>query len=171
MDRSTCPNPEDYRPPKPTSWRFTRAHHAFAIVVGVGFSVPFAVAFAFCVMLVFIGAWWAIVGVPLVAAAWWLYMGRHLWGLIRPLPGQPAQPRSKAAGGPLAPAVIGAWFALLVVMLIVVESTIHGAKEQAEVKSLAIAVLLGGLAVVLVAIDRRRKRRLDGSDEEPRTDL
>jgi hypothetical protein len=161
------PIPQQYRPPKPRPSRFTRAHHVFGIVVGVGYSVPFAVAFAFCVMLVFLGAWWAIVGVLIVAAAWWLYMGRHLWGLIRPLPGQPSTSRSEAAGGPLVSAVIGAWFALLVVMLIVVEKTIHGAKKQEEFTSLAIAGLLISLAIVLVIIDRRRKRSLGRSDDDP----
>jgi hypothetical protein len=161
------PIPQQHRPPKPKPRRFTRAHHAFGIVVGVAYSVPFAVAFAFCVMLVFLGAWWATVGVAIVATAWWLYMGRHLWGLIRPLPGQPANPRPKAAGGPLVSAVIGAWFALVVVMLIVVEKTIHGAKEQDEFKSLAVAGLLIGLAIVLAMTDRRGKRERRGSGEGP----
>jgi hypothetical protein len=164
LDIPPEPVPQQYRPPKPKPWRFTRAHHAFGIVVGVAYSVPFALAF--CVMLVVLGAWWAIIGVLIVAAAWWLYMGRHLWGMIRPLPGPPAYPRSEA-GGPLVPAVIGAWFVLLVVMLTVVDKTIHGAKAQDEIKSLAIAGLLVGLAIVLAMIDPRRKRELGGSGEGP----
>ena len=86
------------------------------------------------------------------------------------IPPAPTTPRTKAAGGPMAPAVIGAWFALLVVMLIVVEKTIHGAEAQDAFKSLAIAGLLIGLAIVMVTIDRRRKRSLEGSDEEPSAD-
>jgi hypothetical protein len=87
--------------------------------------------------------------------------------VVEELPPRPTKPRPKAAGGPLAPAIIGGWFALLVVTLIAVENTIHGAKAQADVTSLAIAGLLVALAAVLVMIDRRRKRRLQSSSEEP----
>lgn len=79
----------------------------------------------------------------------------------------PAEPRPKAAGGSQAPAVIGFWFVLLVGTLFITDHTIHGDKAQAEASALAIAGLLVGLVVTLVMIDRRRMRRLDGSDEDP----
>ncbi len=87
--------------------------------------------------------------------------------LVEDLPLRPTKPRPKAAGGPAAPAVIGVWFVLLVGTLFVTEHTIHGDKAQVEASALAIAGLFVVLAVVLVTIDRRRKRRLDGSDEDP----
>jgi hypothetical protein len=87
------PVPEQYRPPKHKGVRFTRAHYAFALIIAVGASVPFAIAFTVCAMLVYLGAWWGLFGVVAVSVAWWFYMGRRLWNLVRPLPRQPVDNR------------------------------------------------------------------------------
>jgi hypothetical protein len=57
----------------------------------------------------------------------------------------------------LTPVIIRAWFALAFGVMTVIDHTIHGAKAQHEVRSLAVAVLLVGLAFALRAADRRRK--------------
>ena len=86
--------------------------------------------------------------------------------LLEELPARPARPRVKAAGGPLAPAIIGAWFVLGMGVMAVIDNAIHGAKAQAEVRALAVVVLLVGLAVALRAIGSRRE--IDrGSGEDP----
>ncbi|THD62421.1 hypothetical protein [Phenylobacterium sp.] len=85
-------------------------------------------------------------------------------------PPRPTKPRPKAAGGSLARVIVPAWIALVVVTMIFVDNVIHGAKAQAEVRSLAIVGLLVGLAVVLRVVDHRRKRRRYGSDENRGSD-
>ena len=82
----------------------------------------------------------------------------------------PAKPRQKAAGGPLAPVIIGTWCACAVVVLTLIEHTVRGAGDQAEYKTVAIAALLVGLAILLLIIDWRRKRRLQSSGENPGLD-
>ena len=84
--------------------------------------------------------------------------------ILEELPLIPAKPRAQAAGGPLAPVIIGAWCALTVVVLALVENTAHGAKEAPV---FAIVALLIGLVIVLRMVDWRRKRRLDSSGEDP----
>jgi hypothetical protein len=88
--------------------------------------------------------------------------------LLVELPLLPDQPRPKAAGGPLAPVVIGAWCALAVVVLALVENIAPGAEE---LPAFAIVALLVGLVIVLRMIDWRRKRRLQNSDEDVDSDL
>lgn len=82
--------------------------------------------------------------------------------ILEELPHLPTKPRPKAAGGSSAPATIGAWCALVVVVLALVENTAHGAKE---LPAFAFVALLVGLAIVLRMIDWLRKRRLDSSGE------
>ena len=89
--------------------------------------------------------------------------------ILEELPHIPAKPRPKAAGGPLAPVIISAWCALVVVLALV-ENTIHAAKERTEYSTLAMVTLIVGLAIVLRMIDWRRKRRLHSSGENPNPD-
>jgi len=91
--------------------------------------------------------------------------------ILEELPHIPVKLRPKAAGGPLAPVIISAWCALAVVVLALVENTIHAAKERTEYSTLAVVTLIVGLAVVLRMIDWRRKRRLQSSGENPDPDL
>jgi hypothetical protein len=88
--------------------------------------------------------------------------------ILEELPHLSTKPRPKAAGGPLAPVVIGAWCALAVVVLALVENIAPGAKE---LPAFAIVALLVGLVIVLRMIDWRRKRRLQNSDEDVDSDL
>lgn len=78
--------------------------------------------------------------------------------ILDALPPRPSKPRVTAAGGPLARVIIGAWFVLVVAVFALIETSIHSHKEQGEFKSLAVAGLLVGLAIVLVVIDWLRKR-------------
>jgi hypothetical protein len=71
----------------------------------------------------------------------------------------------------LAPVIISVWFVLTVVVLNLVENTIHAAKERTQYSTLAIVTLIVGLAVVLRMIDWRRKRRLQSSGENPDPNL
>lgn len=73
------------------------------------------------------------------------------------LPVLPIKPKPVAAGGPLAPVIIGGWCALTVVVVLTIEATTHGSKEQSASKALAIVALIVGLAVFLRVVDRRRK--------------
>ena len=86
------------------------------------------------------------------------------------LPRLPAKPRPKAAGGPVAPIVIGAWCALAALLLALIEHTVQGAKAQTELKAMSIAGLLIGLAIVLRMTDRHRKRGLDSPGEDRDSD-
>jgi hypothetical protein len=91
--------------------------------------------------------------------------------VLEELPPQARKPRPRAAGGSLAPAIVGVGCALTVAVFVLVEKTIHGAREQSELKSLAIVGLLIGLAILLRAIDWRRKRRLQTLGEDPDTEI
>jgi hypothetical protein len=82
------PIPENFRPPRHTPVRVNRAHYAFALIISIGVSVPFAIAGWFCAFLVYLGAWWAVFGIVAVALAWWFYIGKTLLSLLRPLPRQ-----------------------------------------------------------------------------------
>jgi hypothetical protein len=86
--------------------------------------------------------------------------------ILDELPELPAKPRPKAAGGSLAPLIIGAWFASAIGVMTLIDHTIHSAKAQAEVRPLSVAALLIGLAIVLRMTDRHRKRGLRGAGED-----
>ena len=87
--------------------------------------------------------------------------------ILEELPLVPQKPRPKAAGGSLAPAMIGTWCALAVVVFTVIGAAIHGAKEQGEYGSLAMAALVIGLAVTLRVIDRHRRADRSPKDSAP----
>lgn len=85
---------------------------------------------------------------------------------LEELPLLPGKRRGRnAAGEPFASVIIGVWCALTVVVLAVLENTIHDAKARNEYITLAIVTLIVGLAIVLRAIDWRRERRLRSSGE------
>ena len=85
---------------------------------------------------------------------------------LEELPLLPGKRRGRnAAGEPFASVIIGVWCALTVVVLAVLENTIHDAKARSEYITLAIVTLIVGLAIVLRAIDWRRERRLRSSGE------
>jgi hypothetical protein len=86
--------------------------------------------------------------------------------ILEELPHLPTKPRQKAAGGLFAPVIIGAWFALAMGVMALIDNTIRSAKVQAEVGPLSVAALLVGLAVFLRMADRHRKRGLDSSGED-----
>jgi hypothetical protein len=78
------PIPEQYRPPKQRRWQPPLALYSFVLVImTVGYSIPFAIAFAFCAMLVYLGDWWGMIGVVATAVAWWFYLGRRFWDFLR----------------------------------------------------------------------------------------
>jgi hypothetical protein len=131
--------------------RYTRAYYPFVLTLGVGSSVPFAIAFAFCAMLVYSGVWWAIFGLPAVALIYWSYLGRRLWRMIGPV-----DARIGAVGKSIAPFVIGIWCVLAFMVVPVVDATIHGSKAQSEYTALAMAALIVSLTIVLWIIRRRR---------------
>ena len=79
---------------------------------------------------------------------------------------RPSKPKVAAAGGPLAPVVIGVWLVLVIAVFALIENTTHGPREQGEFKSLAIVGLLVGLTIVLVVIDWLRKPRRPGGDPD-----
>jgi hypothetical protein len=83
------------------------------------------------------------------------------------LPPQSRNPRPKAAGGSLAPVVVVVACVLTGAVFAVVEKTVRGAREQSELKALAIVGLLIGLALLLRGIDWRRKRNLPVPNEGP----
>lgn len=148
------PIPEQDRPARHKAARVTRAHYAFALFVGVKFSIPFAIAFAFCAMLVYLGAWWAIFGVFAVALIYWSYLGRRLWGPIGPVGGIASTARRF-----FAPGIIGIWCALAFMVVPIVDATVHNAKAQSQYVAMALATLIVSLALVLWIIDRRRANR------------
>ncbi len=148
------PIPEQDRPRRHKPARVTRAHYAYALIVCVVFSIPFAIAFAFCAMLVYLGAWWAIFGVLAVALVYWRYLGRNFWGLIRPVGST-----FRTTGRSSTPAVVGIWCAMAFMVVPMVDAYFRGTKAQSIYAALAMATLVVTLAVVLWIIDRRRARR------------
>jgi len=89
--------------------------------------------------------------------------------VLAELPLVPKKPRPRAAGGPLAPPIIAAWFALAVVVITAIQTTIRGARQQGVYTAFAVAGLIVGLAMVLRAIDPVRKADR-GSEEGPDAD-
>jgi len=84
--------------------------------------------------------------------------------ILEELPPSPTKAKPKAAGGFLAPAVIGVWCLLTVAVVAMLEATIHPSKDERTYVALAIVGLIVGLAVALRTIDRLRKmgRSLEG---------
>lgn len=86
--------------------------------------------------------------------------------VLEELPATLRKPRSKAAGGRLAPIAVGAWCALTAAAVVLVQSTVHDGRRQIYITSLAVALLLAGLAISLPMIDRLRKRRNQSPDDD-----
>jgi hypothetical protein len=73
------------------------------------------------------------------------------------LPVSPLKPRPKAAGGALAPTIVGVWCVLTVVTIMILGASIHGPKKQQAYVALAVTGLIIGLAGALRIADRFRR--------------
>ncbi|HEY3950261.1 hypothetical protein [Phenylobacterium sp.] len=142
------PTPEQYRPLRRAQASATHGRYAFLAAMAVAYSIPFALAFAFCAMLVYLGAWWAIFGTIAVALIYWSFLGRSLWGLVRPI-GSKVRGRFPAL-------VVGIWSAVGFVVVPVVAGAVHDPKARLEATAAAFAALAISLAAVLWIVRRRR---------------